>query len=126
MFVYRFNKRTGQYEVDNRDFSVIKKKFLFQITNLGMPIISVVDGNFNDKGEMLLTHLFEGVEMQPDYMKATMENIFTIWKKPVHLATVMDGEGRIYSWDGQDFKNTPFGEAKSVVAEEEKKESEEP
>ena len=107
MFVYRFNKRTGQYEVDNRDFDTIKKKFLFQITNMGMPIISVVDGNLNGKGELLLTHLFEGVELQPDYMKATMENVYYIWKKPVHLATVMDGEARIFNWDGNELKNNP-------------------
>jgi stage V sporulation protein R len=117
MFVYRFNKRTGQFEVDNRDFNVIKKKFLFQITNMGMPIISAVDGNFNGNGELLLTHLFEGVEMQPDYMKATMENVFAIWKKPVNLATVMDGEGRIYTWDGQDFRHTQFGDIKVTPAE---------
>lgn len=124
MFVYKFNKRTGQYEIDNRDFSVIKKKFLFQITNLGQPIISVVDGNFKGEGHLLLTHLFEGVEMQPNYMQATMENIFAIWQKPVHLATVMDGEGRIFVFDGKDFKNEPFGEG-AVVADESIKTSEE-
>jgi len=117
MFVYRFNKRTNQYEVDNRDFSIIKKKFLFQITNLGQPIISVVDGNFNGKGDLLLTHLFEGVEMQPDYMRATMENIFSIWKKPIHLATVMDGEGKIFTWDGVEFQNAPFGASSSAPIE---------
>ncbi|MEQ1664355.1 MAG: SpoVR family protein [Bdellovibrionales bacterium] len=115
MFVYKFNKRTNQYEVDNRDFSIIKKKFLFQITNLGMPVISVVDGNFNGKGELLLTHLFEGVEMQPDYMKATMENLFVLWKKPIHLATVMDSEARIYSWDGKDFTNAALGADSSAA-----------
>lgn len=125
MFVYRMNKRTGQFEVDNRDFNIIKKKFLFQITNMGMPIISVVDGNFNGKGELLFTHLFEGVEMQPDYMKATMENLFHIWKKPINLATVMDGEGRIYTWDGKEFRNSPFGDIKSDVdADLEKKKGE--
>jgi len=117
MFVYRFNKRTGQFEVDNRDFNVIKKKFLFQITNMGMPIISAVDGNFNGNGELLLTHLFEGVEMQPDYMRATMENVFALWKKPINLATVMDGEGRIYTWDGQDFRHQQFGDIKVTPTE---------
>ena len=84
-----------------------------------MPIISVVEGNFNGNGELLLTHLFEGVEMQPDYMKATMENIYAIWKRPVHLATVMDSEGRIFSWDGQEFKNQAFGETKNKKSEPE-------
>ncbi len=110
LFVYKFNKRTNQFEVDNRDFSVIKKKFLFQITNLGQPIVSVVDGNFNGRGELLLTHLFEGVELQPKYMEATMENIYGIWKAPIHLATVMDGEGRIFRYDGQEFTNEAFGD----------------
>jgi stage V sporulation protein R len=116
MFVYRFNKRTNQYEVDNRDFSIIKKKFLFQITNLGQPIISVVDGNFHGRGELLLTHLYEGVEMQPDYMRATMENIFAVWKKPVNLATVMDGEGKIFTWDGNEFRQEQFGNTKTAAA----------
>lgn len=117
MFVYKFNRRTNQYEIDNRDFSVIKQKFLFQLTNLGQPIISVADGNFKGEGHLLLTHLFEGVEMQAKYMQATMENIFKIWQKPVHLATVMDGEGRIFTFDGTDFKNEAFGDMKSAEGE---------
>lgn len=106
MFVYKFNKRTGQYEVDTRDFQAIKKKLLFQLTNFGQPIISVVDANFNNRGEILLTHLYEGVEMQPDYMQETMKNLFAIWTRPVNVATVLDGERRIVSFDGKEFKNT--------------------
>lgn len=105
MFVYKFNKRTGQYEVDTRDFKAIKKKLLFQLTNLGQPIMSVVDANHNNRGELLMTHLFEGVEMQPDYMQDTMRNIFAIWSRPVCVATVLDGEPKIVSFDGTDFKH---------------------
>ncbi len=110
MFVYKFNQRTGQYEVDTRDFPAIKKKFLFQLTNFGQPIISVVDANHNNRGELLLTHLFEGVEMQPDYMQATMKNLFQIWSRPVAVATVLDGEPKIVSFDGTDFKSQNLSE----------------
>lgn len=105
MFVYKFNKRTGQYEVDTRDFKLIKRKLLFQLTNFGQPIISVVDANHNNRGELLLAHLYEGVEMQPDYMMETMKNLFAIWGRPVQVATVMDGERRIVAFDGTEFKN---------------------
>lgn len=119
MFVYKFNKRTGQYEVDTRDFKLIKKKFLFQLTNFGQPIISVVDANHNNRGELLLTHLFEGVEMQPDYMAETMKNMFKIWSRPVALATVLDGDPKIVTFDGTDFKHQslsslPVGEANAA------------
>lgn len=103
-FVYKFNKRTGQYEVDTRDFKAIKKKLLFQLTNFGQPIISVVDANHNNRGELLLAHLFEGVEMQPDYMQETMKNLFKLWTRPVNVATVMDGDPKIVSFDGTEFK----------------------
>ncbi len=110
MFVYKFNKRTGQYEVDTRDFALIKKKFLFQLTNFGQPIINVIDANHNNRGELLLAHLFEGVEMQPDYMQATMKNLCAIWGRPVAVATVVDGEPKVVSFDGQDFKTQSLSE----------------
>jgi stage V sporulation protein R len=124
LFVYRFNKRTNQFEVDNRDFGLIKKKFLFQITNLGQPIISVLDGNFSGKGELLLTHLYEGVDLQPGYMQATMENIHSLWRKPVHLATVMEGEGRIFTYDGHEFRNEPFSNVTVADADQSLSDSE--
>ncbi len=122
MFVYKFNKRTGQYEVDTRDFKAIKKKFLFQLTNFGQPIISVVDANHNNRGELLLAHMFEGVEMQPDYMQETMKNLFVLWSRPVAVATVMDGEPKIVTFDGSEFKHQslsslPVGESNEKKAE---------
>lgn len=105
MFVYKFNKRTGQYEVDTRDFKLIKKKFLFQLTNFGQPIINVVDANHNNRGELLMTHMYEGVEMQPDYMQETMKNLYALWTRPVSVATVLDGDPKIVTFDGTDFKH---------------------
>lgn len=110
MFVYKFNKRSGQYEVDTRDFPLIKKKFLFQLTNFGQPIISIVDANFNNRGELLLAHLYEGIEMQSDWMHETMKNLMAIWARPVNLATVVDGERRIVSFDGKEFRSQPISD----------------
>lgn len=105
MFVYKFNKRTNAYEVDTRDFDMIKKKLLFQLTNFGQPIISVLDANHNNRGELLLGHMYEGIEMQPDYMQATMKNLYALWGRPVHVATVQDEERKIVGFDGKDFAN---------------------
>ncbi len=108
LFVYKFNRKTNKYEVDTRDFKAIKKKLLFQLANFGQPIISAVDHNMNQKGELLLSHLFEGVEMQPDYMKETMTRVFQIWGKPVHLATVLDKEPKVVTYNGEDFEIKDF------------------
>jgi stage V sporulation protein R len=105
LFVYKFNKRTNQFEIDTRDFKAIKAKLLFHMTNFGQPIIKVLDGNFENRGELLIGHQWEGVDMQPDYLTETLKNLFVIWGRPVNLATVMDGEGQLYRFDGQKFEN---------------------
>ena len=113
MFVYKFNKRTGKFEIDTKDFKAIKQKFLSQLTNFGQPIIKVLDSNFRSGGELLLGHLFEGVGLQPDYMNATLKNLQAIWKKPVNIATVADGESKIFRYDGNEWTHLPFTELPS-------------
>ncbi len=109
-FVYQYNRRTQRFEVDTRNFKAIKAKLLFQMTNFGQPIISVEDANFENRGELLLTHMFEGIDLQPDYMLETLKNIQAMWKRPVNLATVMDHEPQIYRYDGNEVKQIPLKE----------------
>lgn len=110
LFVYKFNKRTGRFEVDTRDFKAIKAKLLFHMTNFGQPIIRIEDGNFENRGELLLTHLHEGIDMQPDFMSATLKNVQKIWTRPVNIVTVMDGEPHLYRFDGKDYTTHKLGE----------------
>jgi stage V sporulation protein R len=102
-FVYKFNQKTQRFEIDTKDFRAIKNKLLFQLTNFGQPIIKVVDSNFENRGELLITHMYEGVELQPDYMKQTMERLRMIWKRPVSLATVLDKVPSLVTYDGEEF-----------------------
>ncbi len=121
-FVYKYNKRTNQFEIDTRDFKAIKAKLLFHMTNFGQPIIRVEDGNFENRGELLLSHMFEGIEMQPDFMSATMKNIYALWRRPVNLTTIMDGEPQLFRFDGQEWtqhkltENLPTGPAEKPKA----------
>jgi stage V sporulation protein R len=105
LFVYKFNKRTNQFEIDTKDFKAIKAKLLFHMTNFGQPIIKVLDGNFENRGELLIGHMWEGIDMQPDYLTETLKNLFFIWGRPVNIATVMDGEGQLYRFDGEKIEN---------------------
>ena len=113
MFVYGFNRRTGQYEINTRMFPEIKKKTSFSFTNWGQPIIHVHDGNFENKGELFLVHLsMRASTLQgPTIRLRTMKNLFVIWNRPINLKTIMEGQGKIYRYDGVDFKeqNTDTG-----------------
>ncbi|MAF90138.1 MAG: SpoVR family protein [Bdellovibrionaceae bacterium] len=112
MFVYNFNKRTGQFELDTRNFKAIKQQLLFQLTNHGQPIIDVVNGNHNNRGELLLKHLHEGVDMQPNYMEETLKNVAYIWGRPVNIHTKMEDKESIFRWDGKEFSEEKLEEDK--------------
>ncbi len=103
-FVYKFNKASGKYEIDTRDFQKVKKQLIFQLANWGQPIIEVVDGNFENRGELLLQHVYEGIDMQPDYMTETLKNVQFMWGRPVSLVTAMDGAQKLYRFDGKEMK----------------------
>jgi stage V sporulation protein R len=109
MFVYKFNKRTNQFEIDTTDFKAIKAKLLFHMTNFGQPIVRIQDANFENRGELLISHLWEGVDMQPDFMSATLKNLYALWARPVNLMTVMDNENTLFRFDGNEWSQHKIG-----------------
>lgn len=103
MFVYKMNKETGRFEVDTRDFKAIKAQLLFQMTNFGQPIIKIENANFENRGELLLHHVHEGLDLQPNYMDATMSNLYKLWKRPINLITAMDNQPQLFRYDGSEY-----------------------
>lgn len=104
MFVYQYNKKTEKFEINTRDFKAIKAQLLFHMTNFGQPIIKIEDANFENRGELLMVHQHEGMDLQPDFMSETLKNVFMLWMRPVYLATAMENEAHLYRFDGQEFK----------------------
>jgi stage V sporulation protein R len=102
LFTYKYNPRTKEYIVDSRDFEAIKRKLLFSLTNFGQPIVVVQDANHGNRGELLLRHEHEGVDLKLDWALDTLENLHAVWTRPVHLETVVEGKRKLFSFDGDE------------------------
>ena len=48
--------------------------------------------------------------MQPDYANETLKNIQAIWNRPVCLTTVVEGQGKLIRFDGQELKEFTLGQ----------------
>jgi stage V sporulation protein R len=103
LFTYKYNPRTGRNEIDTRDFQAIKQKILLGLTNFGAPQIQIVDANYNNRGELLLSHLHTGADLDMSYAQETMRNIQVIWKRPVNLATTYDDKEVVIYYNGKEF-----------------------
>lgn len=102
LFVYGFNDKANRWEILDREFQKVKGKLLQQLTNFGQPIIEVVNGNHENRGELLLAHRHEGVDLRVDYAKDTLVNLHALWRRPVAIVTRLDGKGVMMRYDGRD------------------------
>lgn len=104
LFVYGYNRRTGQYEIVDRDWRKVKEQLLFGLTNHGQPIILVEDGDFENRGELLLVHQHEGIELDYDKAVATLKNLQIVWGRPVNLQTKYNSQTKLLTFDGKEFR----------------------
>jgi stage V sporulation protein R len=106
-FSFSRDERSGNYEIDSREFRTIKDKLLFQLTNFGEPFIYVEDSNHGNRGELLLAHRHEGVDLHQDHARATLEALARIWRRPVNLRTTIHDKPRVIRYDGSAHSDEP-------------------
>ncbi len=102
LFSFGWSNRNERYEIETREFKQVKEKLLFQLANAGNPFIYVEDGNYENRGELLLRHDHQGLDLRVDYAKEVMRGLFRIWKRPVLTQTVSDGKMVLLRYDGRE------------------------
>jgi len=101
LFTYEFNPKTGRREISGRDYREIKDKLLHSLANGGQPVIEVVDGNFRNRGELVLGHRHDGLDLDLAQARETLRHLHRLWTRPVHIETIVDDRPRRLSFDGE-------------------------
>ena len=107
LFTFEYNKKRQGFEIFSRDFRSIKQKLLGQLTNFGQPFIFAENANFKNRGELLLLHRHDGVDLDQKWGRETLLNVFRIWSRPVHVRTQIEGKPRLWTHDGKEFSDSP-------------------
>ncbi|MCI0702431.1 MAG: SpoVR family protein [Planctomycetia bacterium] len=102
LFSFNYQEQTKNYVIESREFQKIKQRLLFSLTNFGKPWIYAVDGNHRNRGELLLRHEHNGVDLKIDEARDVLANVQYIWARPVHLETITDGHPTVLSFDGNE------------------------
>jgi len=104
LFAFSFNPLSNRYEISDRDFQVVKQKLLISLTNFGQPVISIVDANFGNRGELKLFHRHDGIDLDIQYAQETLQNLYKIWKRPIYVETKINNNIKIFKYDGTEHK----------------------
>lgn len=107
LFTFGWSNRNDRFEIDTREFKAVKDKLLFQLTNFGNPFIVVEDANHENRGELLLRHEHHGVDLDGEKAKQTLHNLNRVWRRPVALATQIEGRTVLMRYDGKEHSSRP-------------------
>jgi stage V sporulation protein R len=105
LFVFGKNNRTGRTEVLDRGWTQVKERLLQELAWGGLPQIELVDDDFEGRGELLLAHHHDGRDLQLAHAGETLKSLAFLWRRPVHLTTMEEGQGRRLSSDGKQVKS---------------------
>jgi stage V sporulation protein R len=88
-FAYEYSHKHNDFRVSSTDHEDVKKKLLLQFTNFGKPTVVVEDANFDNAGELLLAHQYNGVMLDVEQAKDVLKRVFELWGRPVNLLTIV-------------------------------------
>ncbi len=94
-YAFGFSERSGNWEIMSREFAKVKEQLLRMLTNRGQPTIVVENGNYDNRSELLLRHLHDGVDLDLAQARDTLRAANRLWTRPVNLLTKVDGKGRL-------------------------------
>jgi spore cortex formation protein SpoVR/YcgB (stage V sporulation) len=122
-FAYEYNAKKDQMQVSSTSLDAVKKKLLLQITNGGRPTIVAADYNYQNSGELLLKHQYNGVSMNIDKAKNVLKRIFELWGHTVNLKTITKNDrgkekGLIISYDGNDIHENEVKIIRDIKADQ--------
>ncbi len=90
------------WTITDKRWEKVRDQLVANMTNFGFPYIEVTDGDFNGNRELYLRHSYEGTELDTRYARKTLEHVYSLWGRPVHLETIIDGEAAVMRFNGED------------------------
>jgi len=102
MYQTGVDPRTGETKIVSRDFERVKQTLLYRLTNMGQPMMYVVDANYLNRGELFLANKWNGLEVDAACAVEVLQNLCMIWGRPVHLQAVVQEEMWLYSCTSPD------------------------
>jgi stage V sporulation protein R len=110
MFSFAHQEQTGNYVIESREFDLVKQRLLFSLTNFGKPWIYVLNGNHRNRGELLLKHDHNGIDLKLNHARDVLVHLQSMWARPVHIETILDGKPTVLSFDGSEHTQKTIGE----------------
>ena len=99
--MYLFQKKGRDYKIVDKEWKAVRDQLVSMRVNGGFPYITVNDGDYLKNGELYLKHWFEDIELDVKYLEKVLPHVHYLWGRTVHIETVLEGKGILFSYDGK-------------------------
>ncbi|HEX9035718.1 MAG TPA: SpoVR family protein [Ktedonobacterales bacterium] len=107
--LYLYRKVDDEWVIVEKDWEKVRDGLAANMTNYGIPYIVVWDADYNGNTELMLRHYAEeGQELDLVYAERTLEHLYRIWSRPVHIETVREGQPLRLSYNGEKHLREPL------------------
>lgn len=101
LFTFRHKPREGAFVIESRAFEKVKQALLARVSHGGEPILEATDANYANRSELYLRHVHGGVDLKIAEARQTLHALFGIWRRPVSLETLSQGQKKVFRYDGR-------------------------
>jgi stage V sporulation protein R len=99
--LYLYKKEGDEWVIAEKNWEKVRDGIVASLNNFGSPYLVVENGDYRGNRELYIVHVFEGQELDLNYAEKTLQYVYLIWGRPVHLETVYDGKKILLSYDGE-------------------------
>jgi stage V sporulation protein R len=99
--LYLFKKDGDEWVISEKNWEKVRDGIVASMTNFGYPYLVIDNGDYHGNRELYIKHMFEGQELDLNYAEKTLQHVYTMWGRPVHLETVYEGKRILLTYDGE-------------------------
>ena len=99
--LYLYKKEGDEWVIVEKNWQKVRDGIVTSMTNFGNPYLVIDNGDYRGNRELYMKHLYEGQELDLLYAEKTLQNVYLLWGRPVHLETVYDNKRILLTYDGE-------------------------
>jgi stage V sporulation protein R len=99
--LYLYKKEGDEWVIVEKNWQKVRDTIVANMTNFGHPYLVVDNGDYRGNRELYIKHLYEGQELDVGYAEKTLQHVYTLWGRPVHLETVYEHKRILLTYDGE-------------------------
>jgi stage V sporulation protein R len=99
--LYLYKKEGDDWVIAEKNWQKVRDTIVTNMTNFGYPYLVVDNGDYRGNRELYIKHLYEGQDLDLNYAEKTLQHVYLLWGRPVHLETLYENKRILLTYDGE-------------------------